>query len=144
MASRRDKRIEPSFGDAQSTRQDGLSVREEDRVVPSRKASARKRKAKAKSGRSRRSGRGGGLLRLGVRLAYWCCVLGLWGGIAVAGIVVYYGAKMPAILVETSFLSHPDEEVRLADDAYQTKVAASISEAVEGFLEERNKLAQLD
>jgi len=57
---------------------------------------------------------------------------------------VLLGAKMPAILVETSFLSHPDEEVRLADDAYQTKVAASISEAVEGFLEERNKLAQLD
>lgn len=57
---------------------------------------------------------------------------------------VLLGAKMPAILVETSFLSHPDEEARLADDAYQTKVAASISEAVEGFLEERNKLAQLD
>ena len=30
------------------------------------------------------------------RLFYWCFVLAIWGGIAVAGIVVYYGAKMPA------------------------------------------------
>ncbi len=57
---------------------------------------------------------------------------------------VLLGAKMPAILVETSFLSHPEEEERLADDTYQTKVADSIAEAVGGFLEERNKLAQVD
>ncbi len=57
---------------------------------------------------------------------------------------VLLGAKMPAILVETSFLSHPEEEERLADDAYQQKVADSISEAVGGFLEERNKVAQVD
>ena len=30
------------------------------------------------------------------RLFYWCFVLAIWGGIAGAGIVVYYGAKMPA------------------------------------------------
>lgn len=57
---------------------------------------------------------------------------------------VLLGAKMPAILVETSFLSHPEEEQRLADDGYQTKVADSIADAVGGFLEERNKLAQID
>ena len=51
---------------------------------------------------------------------------------------------MPAILVETSFLSNPEEEARLADDTYQQSVADSISEAVGGFLEERNKVAQVD
>lgn len=57
---------------------------------------------------------------------------------------VLLGAKMPAILVETSFLSHPEEEARLADDDYQQSVADSIAEAVGGFLEERNKVAQVD
>ncbi len=57
---------------------------------------------------------------------------------------VLLGAKMPAILVETSFLSHPEEEERLASDEYQQSVADSISEAVGGFLEERNKIAQVD
>ncbi|MBL8915410.1 MAG: N-acetylmuramoyl-L-alanine amidase [Archangium sp.] len=57
---------------------------------------------------------------------------------------VLLGARMPAILVETSFLSHPEEEERLADDAYQQKIADSIAESVTGFLEERNKLAQVD
>ncbi len=57
---------------------------------------------------------------------------------------VLLGAKMPAILVETSFLSHPEEELRLADDDYQQRVADSIAEAVGGFLEERNKVAQVD
>lgn len=57
---------------------------------------------------------------------------------------VLLGAKMPAILVETSFLSHPEEEERLASDEYQQSVADSIAEAVGGFLEERNKVAQID
>ncbi|WP_179211068.1 transglycosylase domain-containing protein, partial [Cellulomonas iranensis] len=38
--------------------------------------------------------RGGffGFLR---RAFYWCLVLGLWGGIAFAGMLVYFAAKMP-------------------------------------------------
>jgi N-acetylmuramoyl-L-alanine amidase len=57
---------------------------------------------------------------------------------------VLLGAKMPAILVETSFLSHPEEEQRLASDEYQEQIAGSIAEAVDGFLEARNKVAQVD
>ena len=58
---------------------------------------------------------------------------------------VLLGARMPAILVETSFLSHPEEEKLLRDDGYQSEVAASISDAVTGFLEEREaKLARVD
>jgi N-acetylmuramoyl-L-alanine amidase len=58
--------------------------------------------------------------------------------------VVLLGAKMPSILVETSFLSNPEDELRLASDEYQGALADHIAEAVEGFLEERNKIAQID
>ncbi len=99
MASRRDKRIEPSFeGPSQAAPTDGFSVREEDRVVPaSRKTSAKRKttRAAAKGGRGRRARRCG-LLGLFTRAVYWCFVLAIWGGIAAAGVAVYYGAKMPA------------------------------------------------
>lgn len=58
--------------------------------------------------------------------------------------VVLLGAKMPSILVETSFLSNPEDEQRLASPEYQETLAAQIAEAVEGFLDERNKVAQID
>ncbi|TPN79387.1 penicillin-binding protein [Mesorhizobium sp. CU2] len=98
MANRRDSRIEPSFEGAQRAKSsDGFSVSEEDRVVPgSRKSASKGKSAKAKSrGRGRDRNRRG-LLGLATRLVYWCFVLCIWGGIAAAGIVVYYGAKMPA------------------------------------------------
>jgi N-acetylmuramoyl-L-alanine amidase len=57
---------------------------------------------------------------------------------------VLLGAKMPAILVETSFISNPEEEERLGDDDYQQSIADSIAGSVNAFLEERNKLAQVD
>jgi N-acetylmuramoyl-L-alanine amidase len=58
---------------------------------------------------------------------------------------VLLGARMPAILVETSFLSHPEEEQLLGSEGYQGEVASAISEAVTGFLEEREaKLARVD
>ncbi|MGP2493834.1 transglycosylase domain-containing protein [Mesorhizobium sp. PUT5] len=99
MASRRDRRIEPSFeGPSQAAPTDGFSVREEDRVVPaSRKTSAKRKttRAAAKGGRGRRARRRG-LLGLFTRAVYWCFVLAIWGGIAAAGVAVYYGAKMPA------------------------------------------------
>jgi N-acetylmuramoyl-L-alanine amidase len=57
---------------------------------------------------------------------------------------VLLGAKMPAILVETSFLSNPTEERLLSSDAYQTDVADAIAEGVKGFLDERAKVAQVD
>lgn len=58
--------------------------------------------------------------------------------------VVLLGARMPAILVETSFLSNPEDEQRLASAEYQESLATHIAEAVDDFLEARNKLAQVD
>ena len=60
-----------------------------------RKASAKGRQAKTKQSR-RRSGKRGGLFGVFGRFVYWCFVFAIWGGIAAAGIVVFYGAKMPA------------------------------------------------
>ncbi|MBT1158099.1 penicillin-binding protein [Aminobacter anthyllidis] len=99
MANRNDRRIEPSFdGPRNAADDDDFSVREEDRVVPSRrKAPAKRKSSKARAtprGRSRKPKRG--LFGIFGRLVYWCFVLAIWGGIAAAGIVVYYGAKMPS------------------------------------------------
>lgn len=57
---------------------------------------------------------------------------------------VLLGVKMPAILVETSFLSNADEEERLNDEDYQDSVAQSIAQGVEDFLGDRNRLAKVD
>jgi N-acetylmuramoyl-L-alanine amidase len=57
---------------------------------------------------------------------------------------VLLGVKMPAILVETSFLSHAEEETRLASEEYQDEVASAIAQGVEDFLGDRNRLAKVD
>jgi N-acetylmuramoyl-L-alanine amidase len=57
---------------------------------------------------------------------------------------VLLGAKMPAILVETSFLSHAEEEQRLASEAYQEDVARSIAQGVEEFLGDRHRVAKVN
>ncbi len=110
MASRnRNTRIEPTFGGG--SRDDDASVffvGEDDRVVPAaRKGKAAPTRKKAASGTTRRQSSGNrsrsgrqkkrrgffGLLRGGV---YWMMVMGIWGGIAAAGLVAFYGAQMPA------------------------------------------------
>ncbi|HZA49543.1 MAG TPA: N-acetylmuramoyl-L-alanine amidase [Myxococcaceae bacterium] len=57
---------------------------------------------------------------------------------------VLLGAKMPAILVESSFLSHPEEEVRLASKAYQSHLAEAIADGVQAFLDDRHRVAQVE
>lgn len=95
LASR--KRIEPSFDEpARGRAAMGLSVSEDDRVVPpprkgkAKPAKAARSKGRGSRGRTRRSA---GLLG---RMVYWCLVLGLWVGIAGVGLVAYYGARMPS------------------------------------------------
>lgn len=50
---------------------------------------------------------------------------------------VLIGADVPSILVEISFLSHPEEELRLASPAYLDRVAQGI---YEGIIEYKNAL----
>ncbi|WP_224363245.1 N-acetylmuramoyl-L-alanine amidase [Hyalangium versicolor] len=57
---------------------------------------------------------------------------------------VLLGVKMPAILVETAFLSNAEEEERLTSEGYQDSVAKAIAQGVEDFLGDRNKVAKVD
>jgi N-acetylmuramoyl-L-alanine amidase len=57
---------------------------------------------------------------------------------------VLLGAKMPAILVETGFLSNPEDEKRLATPGYQDDVARAIASGVQDFLGYRERLAKVD
>lgn len=58
---------------------------------------------------------------------------------------VLLGARMPSILVETSFISNPEEEKLLGSDGYQGEVASAIAGAVEAFVSDRDeKLAKVE
>jgi N-acetylmuramoyl-L-alanine amidase len=54
-------------------------------------------------------------------------------GVKGALFYVLLGARMPAVLVETAFISNRDEERRLASGRYQDEVAAGIARAVTQF-----------
>ena len=55
-------------------------------------------------------------------------------GVKHARFVVLIGTKVPAILIETGFVSNAVEGQKLATSAYQYKVATAIAEGVERFL----------
>jgi len=54
-------------------------------------------------------------------------------GVKSALFYVLVGARMPAVLVETAFISNRREEQRLASVKYQDEVAAAVTRAVVGF-----------
>lgn len=58
-------------------------------------------------------------------------------GVRSARFYVLTGATMPAILVETSFISNPTEEKRLADSKYQQALAKSVVSGIEAFFKNR-------
>ena len=71
------------------------------------------------------------------------------GGIEQAGFAVLKAPDIPSILVETAFISNPQEEKRLDDDAYQDKIASAIAQGILRYLASnpatvRGKLAVRD
>ncbi|MBB4756678.1 N-acetylmuramoyl-L-alanine amidase [Xanthomonas arboricola] len=50
-----------------------------------------------------------------------------------ANFAVLRTSDMPAMLVETAFISNPDEERRLIDPAYQRKIAAAVLDGIDTF-----------
>jgi N-acetylmuramoyl-L-alanine amidase len=58
-------------------------------------------------------------------------------GIKQAPFRVLVGATMPAVLVETAFISNPEEEKKLASPAFQQNVADAVARAVGRFFERR-------
>lgn len=55
-------------------------------------------------------------------------------GVNQAGFYVLIGASMPAVLVETAFISNPHEENLLRTKAFRGKIADGICDAVEQFI----------
>ena len=55
-------------------------------------------------------------------------------GVKHARFVVLIGTKVPAILIETGFVSNPVEGRKLATTAYQSKIATAIAQGVDRFL----------
>jgi N-acetylmuramoyl-L-alanine amidase len=57
-------------------------------------------------------------------------------GVKQAPFYVLLGARMPSILVETSFISNPEECRRLTNPAYQDNLAESIVRGLRGYIKE--------
>ncbi|QJD31413.1 N-acetylmuramoyl-L-alanine amidase [Methylococcus geothermalis] len=55
-------------------------------------------------------------------------------GIQKAGFVVLKSPDVPSILVETAFISNPEEEAKLRTSAYQDQIAAAITEGIRTHL----------
>ena len=51
-----------------------------------------------------------------------------------AGFAVLKAPDIPSILIETAFISNPEEERRLNDDAYQTRMAKAILDGVKRYV----------
>jgi N-acetylmuramoyl-L-alanine amidase len=64
-------------------------------------------------------------------------------GVKQALFYVLLGTHMPSILVETAFLSNPEEEARLRSAKYQDGTADAIARGMRDFLDGRRKLAMV-
>jgi len=59
------------------------------------------------------------------------------GGVHPAGFYVLVGARMPAVLFETSYISHPIEEGRLASEDYKSRLGDAIVNAIRAYRDGR-------
>ncbi len=71
------------------------------------------------------------------------------GEVEQAGFAVLKAPDIPSILVETAFISNPEEEARLTDDDYQDKMAEAILRGIKRYFAKsppvaKSKLARID
>jgi N-acetylmuramoyl-L-alanine amidase len=64
------------------------------------------------------------------------------GSVEQAGFAVLKSPDIPSILVETAFISNPDEERRLNDEAYQNKLADAIVSGIKRYFAANPPLAK--
>ncbi|MBW8900513.1 MAG: N-acetylmuramoyl-L-alanine amidase [Massilia sp.] len=64
------------------------------------------------------------------------------GVVEQAGFAVLKAPDIPSILVETAFISNPDEEARLKDDAYQNQLADAITKGIRRYFAYNPPLAK--
>ncbi len=63
------------------------------------------------------------------------------GHVEQAGFAVLKAPDIPSILVETAFISNPDEEKRLLSDEYQEKLATAITDGIKRYFDKNPPLA---
>ena len=142
--SRSRDRIEPSFSgrDRREDDEDDFALDDEDRIdgrrgsrraSPPPKSPSRSRAAPERKRRDRRDPperEGGGLFALLRRMIYWCIVLGIWAGIGLAGVVFYYGSRMPSASTWTIPDRPPNVKITSVDGSVIANRGATGGEAV--------------
>jgi len=64
------------------------------------------------------------------------------GHVEQAGFAVLKSPDIPSILVETAFISNPQEEKRLREERYQDKMAGAILEGIKRYFAQNPPLAR--
>src|SRR6202171_1125685 len=64
------------------------------------------------------------------------------GSVEQAGFAVLKAPDIPSILIETAFISNPDEELKLKSDKYQQRFAGSIFSGVQRYFAQNPPLAR--
>ena len=64
------------------------------------------------------------------------------GRVELAGFAVLKAPDIPSILVETAFISNPEEEKRLADEDYQDRMAEAILRGIKQYFSKNPPLAK--
>jgi N-acetylmuramoyl-L-alanine amidase len=59
-----------------------------------------------------------------------------------AGFAVLKAPDIPSILVETAFISNPEEEKRLSDESYQIKMAQAILKGIKAYFAKNPPLSR--
>jgi penicillin-binding protein, 1A family len=121
-----DRRVEPSFEGSRDS--SDFRIDADERIVGNGRPVKRAPKQaseepapRSRGKKTRRARKSGGLFGPIRRLIYWCFVLGIWAGIGVGGLVLYYGAQMPA----ASTWAIPDRPPNMKITAIDGSVIAS-------------------
>ena len=64
------------------------------------------------------------------------------GAVEQAGFAVLKAPDIPSILIETAFISNPEEESRLTDDAYQDQMADAVLKGIRKYFAKNPPLAK--
>ena len=64
------------------------------------------------------------------------------GAVEQAGFAVLKAPDIPSILIETAFISNPEEEAKLTDDAYQDQMADAVMKGIKRYFSKNPPLAK--
>ncbi len=64
------------------------------------------------------------------------------GSVEQAGFAVLKAPDIPSILIETAFISNPEEEAKLRDNGYQDEIAAAIAKGIKHYFSKNPPLAK--